>query len=67
MISHECAQRLISRCKLMIVIFNQAKCKQKATSKPTAGMNKTSDWLMYSGLTINVSKRVCTHFTIKKN
>ncbi len=43
-----------------------AKTKDQAAIKLTAALNKVSDWLCHSCLTLNVSKTVGRFFSIKK-
>ena len=49
------------------VIYTHAKNREQAASKLTAVLNKVSDWLTSSCLTLNVSKTVGMYFSNKRN
>lgn len=46
------------------VLFTHARTKELAASKLSSTMVKVSDWLNESCLSLNVSKTVCTYFTV---
>jgi len=48
------------------VVYTHAKTREQAALKLTAALNKVSDWLNHSCLTLNVSKTVAMYFSIKR-
>ncbi len=48
------------------VVYTHAKTKEQAAIKLTAALNKVSDWLCHSCLSLNTSKTVGIYFSIKK-
>ncbi len=48
------------------VVYTYAKTKEQAAIKLTAALNKVSDWLCHSCLSLNMSKTVGMYFSIKK-
>ncbi len=59
-----CPEVQVQMCADYTVVYTYAKTKEQAAIKLTAALNKVSDWLSHSCLTLNASKTVGMCFSI---